>query len=505
MQAVKMKNRSKLSNLSATIVRGAAILAALSGGLMAARPAQAQTEAALYNFAGTPDGENAYGGITFNGGNIFGTTYDGGLYGYGSVFELTPNGSGGWNESVLYSFCAVAPACSDGQNPTFGSVVFDANGNLYGTAYAGGSDGNGVVFELSPPASGSTTWTYHSVYSFTGEPDAANPVNGLIIDGSGDLFGTAYNGGAANNGAVFEVSPNGSGGWTETVPASINALYGGLVMNSTGVIFGTTSTTVFELGKNSGGTWVELPIFTFTASEAAAEGEEPNGTLWLDSKGNLYGTTVEGGKNNDGVVYKLTLQTNGSYKYKVLYTFGAAGTMPYAGVVGDANGNLYGTTTKGGKDGAGTVYTLAYNATSGAYAERTSQNFIGENGAVPYAGVIYNGGYLYGTTYLGGSDGDGLVYQVNPAASVTKTTCVSSVNPSTLGEAVTFTATVTPAPPDGEPIVFEPVGQSNMVGGVATFTVSDLKAGKTNITAVYGGDLNFLTSHSVTFQQVVTK
>jgi hypothetical protein len=94
---------------------------------------------------------------------------------------------------------------------------------------------------------------------------------------------------------------------------------------------------------------------------------------------------------------------------------------------------------------------------------------------------------------------------VNPKAAVTTTTCVSSVNPSTLGEAVTFTATVTPAPPNGEVVVFQPVGQSTMTNGVATFTVADLKAGSTVITAVYSGDLNFTASKSVSFKQVVNK
>ena len=501
MQAVKTKENSKLVT---AIVRGAVTLAVLSALMIAAMPAQAQTQEVLYPFAGgTSDGANPYGGITFHNSNIYGTTYDGGLYGFGTVYQLTPNGTGGWAEQVLYSFCPASPSCTDGENPTFGSVVFDSKGNLYGTTFGGGANGFGTIFQLVPPVTGST-WTYNVLYSFGAVPDAQNPVNGLIMDKSGDLFGTAFGGGPGANGAVFELSPVAGGTWKESVPTSINSLYAGLVQNpTTGIIYGTTSTTVFELGKNPSGNWVELPIFTFAT---AAQGSQPNGTLMIDASGNLYGTTTAGGTNSDGVVYKLTLGTGGKWTEKVIYNFGANGIKPYGGVVADSQGNLYGTTTAGGKNGAGIVYELIYNATNKTYAERSIQAFVGENGALPYSGLVVDANNLvYGTTYLGGANGDGAVYVANGHAQVTTTTCVSSQNPSVLGQAVTFTATVTPAPPDGEPIVFEPVGQSNMVGGVATFTVSNLKVGSTTITAVYDGDLGFITSKSVSFKQVVTK
>lgn len=512
---MQTKDRSNLTPVglfrSATratmIFRGALTLAVVAPLLLiAANPVQAQTESVLYNFGAVPDGENPYGGITLtSNGSIYGTTYAGGAYGFGSVYELTPNGTGGYTESVLYSFCPVSPSCDDGQNPAFGSVVFDSSGNLYGTTYLGGESGNGVVFELTPPTSG-TTWTETVLYSFAGEPDAANPVNGLIWDANGNLYGTAYSGGGGGHGAVFELSPNGNGGWTEQVAASVPSLLGGLAIDSSGNIYGTATASVYKLIPNGSGGFDPTTIFTFNSAAATTEGENPNGTPSLDSSGDVYGTTSEGGKNSDGTVYKLVYNSSkGTYSEKILYSFGANGTVPYAGVISDPSGNLYGTTTAGGKNGAGIVYELAYNSKTGTYSEKNLQAFIGENGAVPYAGLVYNGGYVYGTTFDGGSDGEGTVFVVNPAAKVTTTTCVSSLNPSTEGEAVTFTATVTPAPPDGEPIVFEPVGQSNMTGGVATFTVSDLKVGSTKITAVYNGDLNYITSKSVSFEQVVTK
>jgi len=497
--AVTSNSTKYCTKIFQAAVRGAVALAVLSALLIVAGgQAQAQTESVLYNFTGTPDGSNPYSTLTFNNGNLFGTTYKGGLYGYGTVFELIPNGSGGWSESVLYNFCPAAPSCTDGEYPTFTKVAFDSQGNLYGTAYLGGALGNGVVFELSPSGN---TWTYNVLYSFAGQPDAANPINGLVFDSKGNLYGTAYSGGGGNNGAVFELSPaSGGGGWTEQVIDSIPSLFAGLAIDSQGNLYGTTTTTVFELSPN-GTNWLPTTLFTFSAS---TQGKSPNGTPVVDSQGNVYGTTTTGGKNNLGTVFKLVKGTNGKYTERILYSFGANGTQPDSGIALDSAGNVYGTTTAGGKNGAGVVYELVFNGTS--YAERSLEAFIGINGAVSYSTIVLdNAGYLYGTTFGGGSSGMGTVFEVNAHAAVTTTTCTSSMNPSTAGEAVTFTATVSPAPPDGEVVVFEPVGQSTMKGGVATYTTSALKVGQTKITAVYNGDLNFITSRSVSFEQVVNK
>jgi uncharacterized repeat protein (TIGR03803 family) len=487
--------------LAAAILRGAVALAVLSAMLISARPAQAQTEQVLYNFTGTPDGQGPTSRLTFNGANLYGTTFSGGAYGNGSVFELAPNGSGGWTESILYSFCPASPSCTDGANPQLSYVTFDTAGNIYGTTTNGGASGNGVVFKLTPSGQ---TWTESVAYSFSGEPDAANPINGLIFDSTGNLYGVAFSGGTGNNGAVFELSPAGAN-WTEKVIANLSTTDAGLTMTSSGYIVGATTSTVFALIPNGSGGWNSDAIFTFNPADAATEGSEPNGTPWVDSAQNVYGTTTAGGKNKGGVVFKLT-PVKGVYKESLLFSFGDTGAAPIAGVVLDSSGNIYGTTSAGGKNGAGIVYELKAPEGGKGYIERTIQTFVGENGAVPYGALILDSNdYLYGSTYGGGADGNGAVFIANPHASVTKTTCTSSQNPSTQGQPVTFTATVTPAPPNGEPIVFEPVGQSNMVNGVATWTVSDLPVGKTTITAVYSGDLNFVGSHSVSFAQVVDK
>jgi len=504
LNVLDVRPRFRPAKLAAAAIRGTITLAVLSALLlMVARPAQAQTESVLYNFTGTPDGANPYAGLTLKGGNLYGTTYGGGLYGFGSVFELSPNGSGGWTETVLYSFCPAGGSCADGQNPTFSSLVFDSKGNIYGTAYAGGAKGNGVVFELS---SSGTVWTEAVVYSFAGQPDGANPVNGLIMDAAGNLYGTSYNGGAGNNGAVFELSPNGSGGFTEKVIRSAPMTYAGLTMNAAGDLFGTTSTTVFELTPQSGGVWTSTTLFTFVAANAATQGSNPNGTLALDSAGNIYGTTMAGGKNNVGVVFKLTAGATLPYKETLLYSFGTTGSQPFSGIVFDPAGNIYGTTKAGGKNGAGAVYELVAPTGTGRYIPRILQTFIGINGAVPYDGLIYSQGYLYGTAFDGGSSGMGAVFEINPNAARTTTTVASSLNPSTVGQAVTFTATVTsPAgpPPDGEIVVFQPIGQAPMKGGVATYTTSALAAGTTVIHALYSGDLNFIGNKSAPLSQVV--
>ena len=163
------------------------------------------------------------------------------------MFELAPTGKGTWKETVLYNFCPVAPSCTDGQNPAYSTLAFDSAGNIYGTAFSGGTLGNGVVFELSPSGS---SWTYEVLYNFAGEPDAANPVNGLVIDSKGNLYGTAYAGGGGNNGAVFQIHPTGTGTWTEQVIANVAETVGGLAIDSAGNLYGTAAGSIFKILPN---------------------------------------------------------------------------------------------------------------------------------------------------------------------------------------------------------------------------------------------------------------
>jgi uncharacterized repeat protein (TIGR03803 family) len=480
--------------------------------VVAATASHAQTEAVLYPFTGGSDGSEPTSSLTWNNGNLYGTTYAGGS-GYGTVYELSPNGTGGWSETTLYSFCQQAN-CADGENPLYSYLMFDSQGNLYGTASGGGANGYGLVFELTNT---SGTWQETILHNFTNAPDGANPGNGLIMDTAGNLYGMTFAGGTGNgNGCVFELSPSGTG-WTERVIYDIDSTHSGLTLgppsgSAGNIIYGTTYGTVFQLTPTAKGSWFSTVLFTFTNS--ATQGAGPVGSLVLDSAGNLYGATEAGGTNNAGVVFKLAPAQSGSWTETVLFTFGGSGKFgpngadPWGGVIFDNNGNLYGTTKLGGIKGAGTVYELAANG-KGAYQERVVFNFDGEDGADPKAGLVMDSsGYLYGTTYGGGANGEGAVFQANAHANVTTTTLTSSPNPSTEGEAVTFTATVTsPAgpPPDGENILFDKIGNAPLVNGVATFTTKALPVGSIDTAAVYDGDINFSPSHSVRYLQVVNK
>jgi uncharacterized repeat protein (TIGR03803 family) len=215
----------------------------------------------LYSFAGpTTDGDYPYGGLIFDrSGNLYGATLAGGSAYSGTVFELKRSSSG-WTESVLYNFQGTA----DGVNPN-GPLVMDSSGNLFGTTGYGGDTscgqgyGCGEVFELSPGSGG--VWTKTTVYAFTGSPDGHAPQTGMIFDKAGNLLGTTLNGGTNDSGAVFELTPKSGGGWTESVVYSF--LYG-------------------------------------------SDGGYPSTPLIIDGAGNIYGTAQFGGTYNEGVAFEFT-------------------------------------------------------------------------------------------------------------------------------------------------------------------------------------------------------
>ena len=526
MYPVTSNSDLRISNLasgnrptkSLAAVTTTALMVVMFSALLVMAPQRAQAQygpgeiQVLYSFTGTPDGATPTSGLTFHNGNFYGTTCFGGSsgdatvcnglnllpgFGGGTVFELSPNGSGGWNQNIIYSFCS-QPNCADGENPEFAGVIFDQNGNMYGTTFNGGAKGYGVVFELSPNGSGG--WTESVLYSFKNSPDGANPINGVVMDQAGNLYGTTYAGGSSNgNGTVFKVSRSGSS-WTERNLGNINSVGSGLTIDSAGNIYGTTFQGVFKLTPDGQGGYSAKVIFTFNPNKKSQQGSDPAGTLAVDSAGNVYGTTMQGGAHGFGTVYELVKGSTG-YTGKVLCSFSQAygenGIYPFAGVVVDPSGNLYGTTTQGGQfNSDGSIYELV---AANNYQEKRILSFNGSDGAYPYASLYLDSqGYLYGTTVYGtngGSQSDGVVFIVNPHATATSITITSSPDPSHYGETVTFTATVTSPngpPPDGEVVVFEPIGQAPMTNGVAKFSVSHLPVGKNVIYAVYEGDLNFL-------------
>jgi uncharacterized repeat protein (TIGR03803 family) len=278
--------------------------------------------------------------------------------------------SGQGRETVLYSFGTNA---NDGSIPN-GGLVFDAAGNLYGTTQRGGANAGGVVFELTPVEGGG--WSETVLYNFCAETNCADgglPLAGLILDSAGNLYGTtavggAYSGGtcrAAGCGTVFELSP----------PAA------------------------------TGGAWTELVLWNFKG-DLNNDGSEPASRLNRDADGNLYGTTMSGGNANAlGTVFELIPISGGSWSEGVLYVFCQNGppcpdgVFPDAGVSFDAIGNLYGTTLQGGVDDQwGTVYMLSPR-TGGYWAETTLYQFTPQSGGNPHSVVNFDpAGNLYGNS-----------------------------------------------------------------------------------------------------------
>jgi uncharacterized repeat protein (TIGR03803 family) len=331
----------------------------------------------IYSFHGGRDGQGPGPLAVDSKGNLYGTTAGGGSNacsgGCGTVFELTPSSSGKWTEKVLYRFDG-----SNGKQPEAG-VTLDSAGNLYGTTSVGGSgcwSGCGVAFELA--LSGSQ-WNETVLYRFKGGSDGAYPVAPLIFDVQGNLYSTTASGGVGSCGGtacgvVFELIPS-SGRWTESVLYSFKggedggSPIAGLTFDSLGNLYGTTDGggsqicqggcgTIFELTP-SAGEWTKTMLHRF---QGGKDGANPYvGSLVFDPAGNLYGTTLFGGRStcNCGTAFKLTLRSDGKWSESLLYAFdGKHGSTPFAGLILDATGNLYGTTSGGGSDGFGVVFEI---------------------------------------------------------------------------------------------------------------------------------------------------
>jgi uncharacterized repeat protein (TIGR03803 family) len=395
------------------------LLQMLAFALIFAPSLSAQTEQTIYSFTGTTDGRNPLSSLVMDAaGNLFGTTFVGGAYGAGEVFELTPHSAGGWSESVIYSFTGGA----DGADPYFADVIFDASGNLYGTTVGGGSYNLGTVFKLTPTASG---WSETVLYSFSGGLDGANPYAGLLFDTVGNLYGTTYSGGANSVGTVFELMQRTPGQWIEKVIHTFkgkdgNAPAGGLVFDHKGNLYGVTQGggnqgfgVVFKLTP-SAHAWTEEILYSFTGGR---DGGFPYAErLVFDPSGHLYGTTEGGGAFQFGTVFRLSERGTGFWKEQVLYSFdGKVAANPWSGLVLDEQGNLYGTCANGnGETTVGAVFELIREPGK-SWTETNLHLFTRQDGEFPEAALIRDAaGSLYGTTLLGGAYNTGVVFKVNP-------------------------------------------------------------------------------------------
>jgi len=355
------------------------------------------TETVLYSFcslSNCTDGVDPVGTLIFDAvGNLYGMTQAGGAYGAscggfgcGTVFELIPDGNGTWTETVLHSFDDDG---MDGWEPTAG-LVLDSAGNLYGTTLRGGQGrggdcggfGCGTVFELSPNNNG--TWTESVLHNFcypNGCANGAKPQASLILDSSGNLYGTATYGGSSSRcgaggcGVVFQLTPSGKGGWKEK--------------------------TLYSFDRNNG--------------------EQPRASLIFGETGLLYGTTYLGGTYRYGTAFRLTLGTSGKWTEKVLHNFGKGtdGYNPEAGLIFDTSGRLCSTTDTGGVHAYGTVFQLTPSK-NGTWSERVLHSFNknGTDGFFPNSLILDTSGNLYSTTKGGGasgsSNGGGTVFEIMP-------------------------------------------------------------------------------------------
>jgi uncharacterized repeat protein (TIGR03803 family) len=266
-------------------------------------------ETVLYSFTGKTDGAKPYAGLIMDAvGNLYGTATAGGSNGTGTVFELTiPVKKGGrWREKVLHSF----HAGTDGATPIAG-VTFDATGNVYGTTSAGGIYGFGTIFKLSPSQSG---WRESILHNFQNATDGAVPYAGLVFDQAGNLYGAAAEGGTGSDvgGTIFKLTPAGHG-WTFGVLYSlpgwdISGTFRDVLFDASGNLYATThcdgayeSGTVYKLTP-SNGTWTYTSLYVFTGG---SDGQYSFSNLVFDKQGNLYGTTNVGGANNFGVIFKI--------------------------------------------------------------------------------------------------------------------------------------------------------------------------------------------------------
>jgi uncharacterized repeat protein (TIGR03803 family) len=301
----------------------------------------------------------------------------------------------------------------------------DSAGNIYGTTVLGGDHGSGTVFQLSPTPSG---WVQSVLYSFTGGTDGGEPYKGVSIDQHGNLFGTAVTGGSGGCeggcGVVYKLT-NSGGTWTQTV---IHAFTGGddgsgpgarVTVDRSGNVFGMTPTggtyglgTVYKLQPN-GGTWDFQVIHTFTGG---ADGSSGSAGRMLLSHGSLYGAATTGGLYGAGVIFELTPTPVGEWDLRTLYSFHGQpdGSFPYGALLRAASGKWYGTTYYGGRNGIGAVYELAPRPT-GEWRERVIYSFQnGSDGNSPISNLVSDAaGNLYGTTSEGGL-GSGTIFKLTP-------------------------------------------------------------------------------------------
>jgi uncharacterized repeat protein (TIGR03803 family) len=428
------KARGWLRAVNATVVLS--VILFLATCIVLPPSARAQTFQVIHNFSRVADGANPNAGLAMDrAGRLYGTAFSGGAgpcqnqygdNGCGTVFELAPRGSA-WLFNRLYSFSG-----PDGAGPQLGSLTIATDGSLYGTTVSGGGgtcsiygyNGCGTVFNLRPSpracASAVCPWNETLIYLFTSGIDGNYPDGAPVFDRVGNLYGVADS--YPFYGNIYELSRSG-GSWTHTTAYAFSGQDGQIpvgepIFDGSGNLYGTTwiggaygRGAAYQLTPSGSG-WANKVLHSF--QDAGPDGGIIYAGLILDGSGNLFGATTNGGTGGAGTIFELT-PSGPAWIFTVLYSFvGQPNCGPYGDLVLDNAGNLYGTTLCTGSSGMGTVFKLG--PSGGGWTYTSVHNFTGgSDGANPYCNVVFDAaGNMYGTTFYGGSNNDGVIFEITP-------------------------------------------------------------------------------------------
>jgi uncharacterized repeat protein (TIGR03803 family) len=373
----------------------------------------AQTFKVIHNFGQTADGTSPFDAVVGDGsGNLYGVTFSGPQsqecfgQGCGTAFKLSPNTDGTWSETILYEF----QGGSDGFEPVF-PVILDPKGNVYGTTQGIYPD-IGIVFELVRNSDG--TYTKQTLHAFSDPMHQLEPYS-LTWDGPGRILGTTVAGGQFQLGGVFQLGRASALNWYEREPFDFSnnfSVAGPLLLDGEGTIYGASFSggdsdngAIFKLSSTDGLNWDLTVLYSFAGG---TDGVHPYAGLIFDQQGNLYGTTLMGGSAGLGTVFELMPTADGGWSESVLYTFQSIddGFYPYSGVSFDLAGNLYGVTVSGGENnGRGIVFELT-RSPGGGWSKQAIHTFTGPDGDTPYnvgRPYIDSNGNIFGTALVGGS------------------------------------------------------------------------------------------------------
>ncbi len=367
----------------------------------AAALVQAQTVSTIYNFSGNGiSGANPWYVTLVQGtnGNLYGTTYNGGAFSSGTVFNVTTSGS----QKLIHSFTGTS---ADGAYPT-GGLTLGTDGNFYGTTQQGGTQSQGTVFKITP------TGTITILHNFNAFVDGAFPWFPPILASDGNFYGTTSGGGINGNGIVYKMTTSGT--LTKVYQFDVTHGFSPIAPPTQGTD-GYLYIPIAEGGTSYCGTILKMStsgvINNTYDFPCGSGGSFPIGPLIQASNGNFYSTTQDGGTNNEGVIYQVTP----SLAVTVLHSFGATygdGTYPSAGLLLATDGNYYGSTSDGGANGDGTLFNTS---TSGTYTSLYSfNNTTNLTQMDPLAPPVQGtNGILYGVTEFGGPTNNGTVYSLN--------------------------------------------------------------------------------------------